>query len=292
MQFIISKSMKVGVDTYSYHRLLGWPRPGEEPVRLPLTDGGPAALAQPRALGCDVVSLQTCFLGSALALDVHALREACRPMDVVLAWGHPEGLAFGRDARAQEELDDWIAVASALGADLMRIVVGGPALRGSEPVEDQLARTAPLVRRAAERGAALGVRLAIENHADLDSRELLALIERADTADVGVCFDTANAARVGEDPVEAAERLMPFVSMVHLKDVEPAERVRDPVAGPCSVPYGEGVVPIAEILAVLETPISGGCPVCVEIGQVGPGVDERQLVDLGVRWLRALPASA
>ena len=60
-----------------------------------------------------------------------------------------------------------------------------------------------------------------------------------------ICLDTANALRVGDDPVEAAALLAPLTRMVHLKDVEPLDRVVDPVAGPCSVPYGEGVVPIA-----------------------------------------------
>jgi hypothetical protein len=71
--------------------------------------------------------------------------------------------------------------------------------------------------------------------------------------------------------------------MVHLKDCE-APNGGDPVAGPRSVPFGEGVVPLREVLGVLPA----DALVCVEIAQLGPGDDERRLVRQGVDWLRSL----
>jgi sugar phosphate isomerase/epimerase len=76
------------------------------------------------------------------------------------------------------------------------------------------------------------------------------------------------------------------VRLVHLKDCEPLETVTDPVAGPRSVPYGSGVVPVAAVLDVLDQ-AGFASLVCVEIAQLGPGADERALVADGVRWLRA-----
>ena len=72
---------------------------------------------------------------------------------------------------------------------------------------------------------------------------------------------------------------------MHLKDVEPIESATDLVAGPRSVAYGEGIIPLE---AVLSTLVGGGFDglVCVEIAQLGPGVDERALAEDGVRWLR------
>lgn len=283
--------MRIGVDTYSYHRLLGWPRPGERPGE-PFPGGWSATLAHARELGCDVVSLQTCFLPPAAELDIGALRDAAGPLDVVPAWGHPEGLAFGARPGALADLLAWLDVASALGCALVRIVVGGPALRGAEPFAVQRDRTREPLRTAAAHAADRGIALAIENHGEIESGQLLELIEYADVEGVGVCFDTANAPRVGEDAAEAAARLAPLVRMVHLKDVEPPERASDPVAGPCTVPYGTGVVGIARTLDALAAPIAAGVPVCVEIGQVAPDADELALVEHGVRWLQTRAAAA
>jgi hypothetical protein len=58
----------------------------------------------------------------------------------------------------------------------------------------------------------------------------------------------------------------------------------DPVAGPGSVAYGTGVVPVEAVLDKLR--FDG--LVCVELGQLGSGDDdEREMVAAGVGWLRA-----
>jgi sugar phosphate isomerase/epimerase len=111
------------------------------------------------------------------------------------------------------------------------------------------------------------------------------LAEVADPA-LGVCFDTANAPRVGEDPLEACRLLAPRIRMVHLKDVEAIESAADPVAGPRSVPYGEGIIPVEAVLSTLAGAGFDGL-VCVEIAQLGPGVDERALAADCVRRLRS-----
>lgn len=277
--------MRIGIDTYSFHRLLGQPRPSEQPAEQRLPDGGPAVLAIARELGCDVVSLQTCFLGLPGSLDLAALRAAAGELDVVLAWGHPEGLAFGTRPQALDELHEWIEVAGALGGDLMRIVVGGPALRGVDPWEVQLARTVEPLREAAAHASRHGITLAIENHGDMPCTALVELIERASAPSLGVCFDTANAPRVGEDACAAARLVAPLLAMVHLKDIEAPEHAADFVAGPCTVPFGAGIVPVAAVLDALAAPIAAGAPVCVEVAQVASGVDELALVAEGVRWL-------
>jgi len=271
--------LQIGVDSYSYHRLLGRPRPGEEPPAARLED----PLAQARELGCDAVSLQTCFLADPAGLGDATLAS----FEPVIAWGHPEGLAFGADEPALADLLRWLDAAARVGCSLVRIVVGGPRLRGADPFADQLARTVPLLRWIAARADAREVTLAIENHGDLTSGQLAELIGEAGAAALGVCFDAANAQRVGESAGEAATRLAPLVRMVHLRDIEPPSAATDPIAGPATVPFGSGVVPLDEVLDALAAPIEAGAPVCVEIGQVRPGDDELELVADGVRWLRA-----
>lgn len=291
--------MRIGVDSYSYHRLLREVRQGERPSPAPPFATGQAGahgvLAAVAAAGAELASLETVFLPPPERLDADALLAAAGGLELALAWGHPDGLAWGADAAALEELCAWIALAPRLGAGLVRLVAASPRLLGVGTAAEQLDGTARAVGRALEVAAAAGVALAIENHGDLTAAALVELLDRCDG--LGVCFDAANALRVGDDPVAAATLLAPAVRMVHLKDCE-AGLGADAVAGPCSVPYGAGVVGVEAVLAALRPALAGGAgadgvPVCVELAQLGPEAgDERALVADGVAWLRRWRAAA
>ena len=276
--------MRVGIDSYSYHRLLGELRPGESPPPSRLRDGGGAVLAEAHALGVDGVSLETCYLGPPTPALGRELAAAARPLELAFSWGAPNGLEFGASRTALADLLAWIEAAAAAATETMRIVVAGPALRGREPVSAQLDRTVEPLRLAARAAAAHGLALAVENHGDLTAPQLDLLLDRVGD-EVGVCFDTANALRVGDDVLEAARLLGPRVRMLHLKDVEPVTELTDAVAGPRSVRYGSGVVPLEQVLDALR-----GCGfdglACVEIAQLGSEDDERELVADSVAWLR------
>jgi 3-oxoisoapionate decarboxylase len=273
---------RIGIDSYSYHRLLGGARPGERVVEATFAGRPEALVAEARGAGAELLALETMFLPAPAQLDVEALLEAADGMELALSWGGMEGLAFGRDAAAAVDLEAWLACA-ALGVSLVRVVVGGPALRGSESVEAQLERTAPVLARLAAAAAEAGVTLAVENHGDLASRELATLLERTDVDNVGACFDTANAVRLGEDPVQAGERLGRAIRMVHLKDCGPPGD--DLVTGPVSMPYGTGIVDLDGVLRGLARVGFDG-PACIELGQLPASADERALVAADLGWLR------
>ena len=92
-----------------------------------------------------------------------------------------------------------------------------------------------------------GLRLAIENHQDFTSAELVALCEM--TRGVGITFDTGNAFPVAEAPLDFARTVARHVRHLHLKDY----RVQFTEDGfrlvRCAI--GDGAVPFAELLAVL-----------------------------------------
>jgi sugar phosphate isomerase/epimerase len=274
--------MRIAVDTYSYHRLLGEIRPGEDDPGERFARGSLDAIAHCRQLGADGISLETCFLDVPGTLDLDELRGAAGPLELTLAWGHPDGLGFAEIPGALDDLLRWIAFAPRMSVSLVRLVVGSPRLRRAAVLHEQIARTVTPMREAARAATAAGVELAIENHADLRAVELCELLERIGDPVVGICLDTANALRVGDDPLEAAMVLAPWVRMLHLKDCEAPD---GSATGPRSVPYGQGIVPLEAVLeAVRRTdPLT-----CVELGHLGPGqVDERGLVADGVAWLQA-----
>jgi sugar phosphate isomerase/epimerase len=272
--------VRIGVDSYSYHRLLGDLRPGEIAPPERLADGGKAVVREVRSMdGVAGVALQTCYLDRTRP---ETLPAEANGLELGLSWGAPNGIEFGSNRQAVDDLFAWIEIAGALAIRTMRIVAAGPALRDRSG--ERQAAVAPL-RRAAARARSLGLVLALENHGDLTAREIDDLLQKVADEGLGVCFDTGNALRVGDDVAAAADFLGPSIRMVHLRDVEPLEAVRDPVAGPRSVPYGTGVVPLDNVLAVLEGVGFGGL-VCVELGQLGPDDDERELIARCVQWLR------
>ena len=108
---------------------------------------------------------------------------------------------------------------------------------------DTLHREAPKVRDA-------GLTLAIEDHQDFGSEELVELADGLG-AHVGIVLDTGNPFAVGEDPVAFTQRALRHIRHVHLKDYvaqftdEGYRLVR------CAI--GDGCVPFAAIRELLET---------------------------------------
>lgn len=278
--------MRVGIDTYSFHRMLGFLRDGEAAVSVTLRNGSTDAIRAAADYGVDVIAAQTCFLPPARDVDVSACVAAAGAAELVPSWGAPNGLEFGANRRATEDLAWWIAAAAEAGCRLLRIVLGGPSMRGLEPDAVRTERSLPVLASLADLALRHGVRLAIENHGDTGSRHVADILGRLDHPAVGSCFDTANAVRTGDDPVESATELARWVMMLHLKDVEPLERQVSHVSGPCSVPFGSGVVDLHGVLDALDTAISAGAAVCIELGQLAPDADEDAMIRSGLDWLR------
>jgi sugar phosphate isomerase/epimerase len=286
--------MQVGIDSYSYHRRYGEARAGEATSRhepWPLVPG--PVLEHAVAVGADAVFLETCYLPEPEAIRDEDLAPATdRGVRVGFSWGHPwpagryHGLDGGRSPGAEVELVRWIVTAQRFGHDVLRITAGSPASRGDEPAADLVARLVEPVRRAADRAADAGVRLALENHGDLRVEDILELFERVDRpGSLGVCLDNVNLIRVGDDMAAGTRALAPATLLVQLKDHEAG----DPTVwgGPVCTALGEGIADLDGLLAILAGAGFDG-PVCVELASLGPAdVDELAMVERSVGWLRS-----
>ena len=134
-------------------------------------------------------------------------------------------------------------------------------------VQNQLGEAA----RAAE---GQGLRLAIEDHQDMGSEELLDLCEAAGD-NVGVTLDTANPLSVGEDPVEFALAVAERVFHIHFKDYVP--HWSDDGYRLVRCPAGDGCVAmerIAEVFAHADVTAS------IEIG----ALEARHIRLLNPNW--------
>jgi sugar phosphate isomerase/epimerase len=174
--------------------------------------------------------------------------------------------------------------AADLGHTLMRITAGSPHTRGAEPAADLIARLTLPLRHLSDEAEKLGLKLALENHADMRAAELVELLARVDHPALTICLDNVNLLRVGDDLISGVRLLAPLTTVVHLKDCRPGDPCVE--GGPVSVTLGTGVINLPAILAELAAANISG-PICVEFGSLGPNnVDERAMIEASVCWLR------
>ena len=281
--------MRVGLDSYSYHRYFGELREGEEDpgIRWNTED----FLQRSLELDLNGVSLETCYL----PMDDSELPAllANYPKEVVLAWGHPAGLQMGSSPAALADLLASMDVAAAADCQLMRIVVGTFTHWQSEPEPRVLKRLIPAVVTACQKGKLLGIDLAVETHCALSLDAFCELIERVEEAgrvELGVVLDTANLVRIGEDLIEGARRLAGRVKMMHVKDLllENAEFGNPAGWWPCCA-LGEGDLALLECLTEVKNAGFQGLA-CVEVATLPDNVNVDEIVERSAAWLKAAVA--
>ena len=121
-------------------------------------------------------------------------------------------------------LEEGIAIAHALGSDIAKVSMD---LKRPRPISasrfhpiimNQLEHFVGLLRDAAPTAQTSGVRIAVENHTDAFSEEVLWVLDQVDHPYVGACVDTVNAIHVTEDPIMAIANLAPRAFTNHFRD--------------------------------------------------------------------------
>lgn len=100
----------------------------------------------------------------------------------------------------------------------------------------------------------VGLKIAIENHQDMDSRDLERIIDEVGDDVVGVNFDIGNAFATFEDPVAFAKRFGSQILNIHLKDYKIFRSNRGYRLARCAI--GDGAVEFSSLLQYFK----GSCP--------------------------------
>ena len=282
--------MKVGVDSYSYHRLYGEIYPNQ------VDPGRRWAFAQcieeTVRVGGAGISLETCFMPRFDADYLAQLKDAldANNLERMVAWGHPDGLEGGKKPEAAREMEQHLLTTQAVGGTVLRIV-GSSLMFRDEPHGPQIEKLSAILKESVKKAEDLGIRMAIENHIDFTADEILEILDRVDSDFLGVNFDTGNCLRVFEDPVVAAGKLASRTYATHVKDIDPSHGSPSDWTFWPSAAAGHGIIDMPGVVKALG---DGGYQgmLCVEIDFLkDPAGDEVEAVEKAVPYLQDLLAA-
>ncbi len=121
---------------------------------------------------------------------------------------------------AEEHLRLGIRSAKALGSPVIRVILGNGSDRTTPGgIEARIADTVKVLKACRSEAIDSGIKIAVENHGgDMQSWELVTLIEAAGKDYVGANMDSGNATWTMEDPLVNLENLAPYVLTTSLRD--------------------------------------------------------------------------
>jgi sugar phosphate isomerase/epimerase len=237
--------MRVGLNPYGLAFTVGLQGAGT-PRANPSPMGLEAFLEFGRETGARCLELHGAWLERMSPDALARLGESLAALDM------PPVVSVGLRQEPGETLESPVACARAIGARIVRLGLT-PVLEGARAQWGSrwtafVTHAAETLAREAPRAGEHGLTIAIEDHQDFGSEELVALAEAAGP-NVGIVFDTGNPFAVGEDPVAFATRAAHRICHVHLKDYR--ARFTDEGYRLVRCPVGEGAVPFDEIGTVL-----------------------------------------
>jgi sugar phosphate isomerase/epimerase len=95
----------------------------------------------------------------------------------------------------------------------------------------------------------LDLKLAIENHTDISTREAVEIVSKIGPDVTGILLDFGNTMVTFEEPLAATKRVAPYAVATHLKDGILVFGDDGLILSPR--PAGQGILPVAEMLQVL-----------------------------------------
>ena len=278
--------MKLGLDSYSFHRFYGETTAWESlpETRWTLADFLNFCTSEQ----IDLASIQTAYMpdDEEVAQEISRWKSVDAEREVVFTWGHPNGYNGGKNLAAQASVLGYLELAARVGATQMRIVLGNQK-NFAEPFQQRSAALTPLLREVATHAASLGLRLSIENHADFPVMRLVELIDSIGIPELGLCLDTGNARRVGDDQLELLRTLdLSRVFMIQLKETLCLPGHEEPTGWWPTVYYGQGDTHADKCLAILKER-NFHDPVVIELSNLNTGLDEITVAKQAIAFTRA-----
>ena len=187
------------------------------------------------------------------------------------------------DQGVEHSFEEGIQIAKALGTDIAKVSIDlkrprpVAASRNHPQVQAQLDQVVEQLKKALPVAEENGVKIAVENHTDAFSSEVLWIIDQVNSPYVGACIDTLNALMVTEDPMQAIESMAPKSITNHFKDarIEP-QRYGCKVVG-CAV--GDGDIDMQRAYELIRD-LSLGSRINIEVESRTPLDNMQKALDM------------
>lgn len=236
--------MRIGVDEWSYHNSMLIKKMSIEDL-----------IERCGELGVDGVGFDYFMLPEKYRKEPEPIKELLEQNNLELVFGFSMPFALPDMAfkLMENKKDEMFDLAHDFKCKVVR-VIGGVVLPNPvhKPIHVTVSRGSE-VRNVARRlksfveDAALeGLTVALENHSDYKTDEMLQILDLVEHDALKITFDTGNALYHREDPVETAGKLAPYAVYTHIKDMK--------YTGPflMSVPLGQGEVDVHAIVNILK----------------------------------------
>lgn len=198
--------MKLGLDSYSYHLAFG--------AHEDFTASHPIDLFQfidrVAALGLDGFQID----------PQHIMRRDSVYLSEILACArnHNLFLEYGTIGIDVENLKNEIAICLKLESPVLRTFIGCNRYHPQTNMAFEVKKAVSQLNQVKQQAEATDIKIAIENHGDVSTDELLTIVKQVNSSHVGICLDLGNAMLTLEDPLEAAKKMAPYAFTTHFKD--------------------------------------------------------------------------
>jgi 3-oxoisoapionate decarboxylase len=244
--------MKLGVDSYTLRSS------GLDPVGV---------LRRSSEWGLDGVLFELSPFQSFRDPDLARIRDTAGELNLFVEFGMGSIFAWhpmaekGRQLLAEAGYDTAVSearlvihhleIARKLGSSLLRCVAGNLFTRDEGHDMARLADDAvAILREACQAAEAMGLKIALENHADFTVRELASILARVNSPAFGFTVDTANLAFDLDEPLRLARIMASYALTTHFKDYRVIRTSQGLALENCALGEGDiDAVAIAEILA-------------------------------------------
>jgi sugar phosphate isomerase/epimerase len=121
-------------------------------------------------------------------------------------------LELGTRGVLPEHLASYLGLAETLGATVVRSMIN------TADHQPTLAEAESLLRVALPAYENAGVTVALETYEQVQSSDLVSLVEAVSSPNLGICLDPANSVAALENPRDVIDRCAPYVANIHVKD--------------------------------------------------------------------------
>lgn len=229
--------MQLGLDSYSYHLAFGCHADFRPSNPIDLFD----FIDRVSDLGLAGFQIDPMHLGST---DYKYLENVRKKAD-------DNGLFIehGLMSVKPEDIEEGLKVCHILGSPILRTFIGFDRFAKTTNIRSEIERAKQQIRASLSELEKGGVKLAIENHGDVTSTELVEIITEINHTNVGICLDIGNCLCTLEEPLEALKRMVPFAVTTHFKDY--AISMTNYGCKIYGVQLGQGILPLKEMLDII-----------------------------------------